>query len=97
MVGNTLTRRVFRHPKNISAGDGDFFMMQGTTDLEFCKNVIEEKILEKTGWKEIAKKELPFLVDTGIFVRHIDNEGNQHPLVLPDDFLNGKKTLKECL
>ena len=98
MVGNTLTRRVFKHPEAATPGTGeDYYMISGTTDLNFCNEVIKENILEKAGFPEIAKKEFPFLVDTTMFVKHIDLEGNQHPLMLPQEFLEGKKTLKECI
>jgi hypothetical protein len=41
---------------------------------------MNENILEKTGWKKVAKRKYPVLVDTGIFCRHIDvNTGKQYP------------------
>lgn len=98
-VGNITTRRVFKHPEEviIDPNTQDFFVAQGTTDLNFCNEIIRNDILGKAGWKDIAKKEFPFLVDTSIFVKHIDNDGIQHPTVLPQEFLEGKKTLRECL
>ncbi len=96
MVGNEITRRVFKHPvaKDDEVG---YYNIAGTTDLFFCNEVITQNIFEKAGWPEYKDKEFPFLVDTGIFVKHIDNSGNMHPMVLPTEFANGNKTLKECL
>lgn len=99
MVGNTLTRRVFKHPEDvfIDPNSRDYFIAQGTTDLNFCNELIRNNILERAGWPEFQKKEFPFLVDTSIFVKHIDNDGVQWPVALPKEFMKGEKTLKECL
>ncbi|MEM2124990.1 MAG: hypothetical protein QXQ53_01170 [Candidatus Methanosuratincola sp.] len=51
----------------------------GTEDLAFCTRVIESGALAKAGWKEVAKKKYPFLIDTSIFCRHIDWDGVQYP------------------
>jgi hypothetical protein len=99
MIGDIKTRRVFKHPEDVilDTNSQNFFIAQGTTDLNFCNQLIKDKILEKAGWAESQKKEFPFLVDTSIFVKHIDNDGIQWPTILPQEFLEGKKTLKECL
>ncbi len=99
MIGTTKTRRVFKHPEEviIDPNSRDYYLSQGTTDLNFCNEVMAKGIFEKAGWKEYAKKEFPFLIDTTLFVKHIDNDGVQWPISLPQPFLEGKKTLKECL
>lgn len=99
MVGNIMTRRVFKHPEDVvlDPNSNDFFVTQGTTDLNFCNEIIREGILEKAGWPKHQKKEFPFIVDTSIFVQHIDNDGIKWPIGLPVDFLNRKKTLAQCL
>jgi hypothetical protein len=96
MVGGTLTRRVFKHPEAKDDEVG-FFSISGTTDLQFCNECIEKKIFDKAGWSKYQKMEFPFLVDTSIFVKHIDNNGNQYPLNMPLEFLQGKVTLKSIL
>lgn len=98
-VGETTTRRVFKHPDTIITDpDGnDFLIAQGTTDLQFCDQLIKNKIFEKAGWPEYQKKKYPFLVDTSMFVKHIDHDGVQWPVSLPEDFISKKKTLKQCL
>ena len=54
------------------------------------------QIFEKAGWPEFQKKEFPFLVDTTIFVKHIDREsGTIYPISLPKEFLAGKIQVRE--
>lgn len=98
-IGNTMTRRVFKHPEEVhlDPNSNDFYLSQGTTDLNFCNELIAKKVFEKAGWPEFQKKKFPFLVDTSIFVKHIDNDGIQWPISLPQEFLERKKTLRECL
>lgn len=99
MVGTTKTRRVFKHPEEVftDPNSNDFFLAQGTTDLNFCNEIMARGIFKKAGWPEYQKKKHPFLVDTTMFVKHIDNDGVQWPVSLHEDFLSGKKTLKQCL
>lgn len=52
----------------------------GTEDLEICRRIIEEDIFKKAGWPKYAKKKYPFMIDTGIFCRHIDHAGHQFPI-----------------
>lgn len=88
-VGNQTTRRVFKSPENVflDPTGRDWMMTQGTSDLNFCSQLIDEKIFEKAGWPKFQKMKYPFLVDTSIFVKHIDNNGVQWPLAVPDDLL----------
>jgi hypothetical protein len=70
----------------------------GTSDLAWCNRLIRDGIFEKAGWPEHQKKEFPFLVDTSLFVKHIDrNTGVQYPMELPKAFLQGKITWQEAL
>lgn len=96
-IGENTYRRVFKNPEELMVADDGFGLVSGTTDLNFCKEVKEKGIFEKAGWPEYQKMEHPFLVDTRIFVKHIDNDGIQHPVALPQDFMEGKKTLAECM
>jgi hypothetical protein len=99
VVNGIKTRRVFKHPDDIllDPNSQDFYLASGTTDLNFCKEVMKKKIFERAGFPDIQKKKNPFLVDTTIFVKHIDNDGIQWPINLPQDFVEKKKTLKQCL
>jgi hypothetical protein len=96
-IGNKTYRRIFKQPQESFFDETGVGTLIGTSDLNFCKQIKEENILEKAGWPKIAKKKHPFLVDTRIFVKHIDMDGVQWPISLPQDFMEGKKTLAECL
>jgi hypothetical protein len=100
VVNGTVTRRVFDNPSEsyIDPITGGWMSASGTTDLAWCKRLMTDKIFEKAGWPEYQKKEFPFLVDTSIFVGHIDrNTGVQYPIGLPKAFLEGKITFREAL
>jgi hypothetical protein len=57
----------------------------------------KDNILEKAGWSKFQKKEFPYLVDTGIYLKHVDQDGKLWPQSLPKDFVNRKKTWAECM
>lgn len=96
-VGDKVYRRIFKNPEETIIGDGGFGSIAGTTDLNFCKQIMEQGIFTKAGWPEYQKKKHPFLVDTRIFVKHIDNDGVQWPVTMPEPFMKREKTLAECL
>ena len=100
IVNGTVTRRVFDNPSEsyLDPVTGGWMNQAGTSDLAWCKRLIKDGIFKKAGWAEYQDKEFPFLVDTSIFVKHIDrNTGQQFPIALPKDFLDGKITWKEAL
>lgn len=81
MVANTLTRKVFQQP-NIMWFDpnkGGTASRVGTTDLEWCSRLMRDNLFKKAGWEKFQNKKYPFLVDTNIFVKHIDQNGVQYP------------------
>ena len=88
-VGNQKTRRVFATP-NVNVGDpskGRYESTRGTTDLLWCSKIMKEGFFEKAGWPEFQKMKYPFLVDTNIFVQHIDKAGRMYPLGgIPDTY-----------
>jgi len=88
--GQTPARRVYDIPQRMWVGeDGSFNSLVGTTDLNWCTRVIKENIFEKAGWPEYKKKKYPFLVDTNVFVKHIDrNTGEMFP---QEDYLLDRK------
>jgi hypothetical protein len=84
-TGATITtRRVFRIP-NEGKWDEDnpfqFMLATGTSDLDWCNRVIEGDYLRKAGWEKHADEhpKYPFLVDTGLFCRHINPDGEMFP------------------
>jgi hypothetical protein len=79
--GSTM-RKVFTTPQmTFYDPESDGFSKKcGTQDLYFFDQILENKVLEKTGWKSIAKKEFPFLCDTSLFCKHIcRHTGKQYP------------------
>jgi hypothetical protein len=88
-IQGTVTRRVFEAPAEVwfDPDQGGFRSNSGTSDLNFCKRVMTQDIFTKAGWPEYQKKENPFLVDTNIFVKHIDMNGRMFPLAFPDEYL----------
>jgi len=81
VVKGIKTRRVFNTPRDlwIDPEDGQFNMTQGTSDLDWCTKIMDGKYFEKAGWPEMQEKEFPFLIDTNIFCRHINPDGEQFP------------------
>lgn len=63
---------------------------QGTEDLAWCNRVIAGGYLKKAGWEKIGRKKYPFLIDTGIFCKHITPDGQVYPLELNGFVRNGK-------
>jgi hypothetical protein len=100
IVNGVVTRKVFNYSRDayVDPLTGAHVNEMGTTDLAWCKRLVRDRIFEKAGWPEYQKKENPFLVDTSIFVKHIDrNDGTLYPRALPGDFLTGKITFKDAL
>jgi hypothetical protein len=74
-------RKVFWTPRDswFDPEKGNFSMSSGTSDLNWCSRVMEEEHFKKAGWKEYQEMENPFLVDTNIFCRHINPDGEVFP------------------
>jgi hypothetical protein len=82
VLNGQVVRRVFQAP-NEQWFDADLGIMKstaGTSDLQWCERLVKDKIFEKAGWPEYQKMEYPFLVDTNLFVQHIDENGIAYPL-----------------
>lgn len=89
VINGRLTRRVFTEPAETwyDPQKGGFMSKVGTSDLSICARIIKDKIFEKAGWPEYQKMRFPYLVDTNLFVRHIDPLGNMYPFQIPNQFL----------
>lgn len=81
MCGQIVTRRVFQTPRDMwyDPESEQYISVTGTSDLWWCTRVMEGDFLRKSGWTEYADKEWPFLVDTNLFCRHINMDGEQFP------------------
>jgi hypothetical protein len=81
-LGGRVVRKVWETPAKIAVDEhtGSRARQQGTSDLYWCRRVIKEKVLQRSGWSSIAKKPYPFLCDTNMLCRHIDiSTGQQYP------------------
>lgn len=80
-ISGIQTRRVFNTPREswYNSDTNTTNIADGTSDLEWCKRVVAGDYLRKSGWTEYAGRQYPFLVDTGIFCRHINPDGTQFP------------------
>ncbi len=92
VVQGVKTRRVFKQPgcSWFDEAKGGYVATGGTTDLEWCSRLIHENLFAKAGWPEFQKMKYPFLVDTNIFVKHIDHDGRIYPLAIPDRYIGPK-------
>lgn len=81
IVSGTNTRRVFDTPRKMwfDPESQQYNATQGTSDLDWCTNIMKGGYFAKAGWTEYADKEYPFLVDTNIFCKHIGMDGQQYP------------------
>jgi hypothetical protein len=79
-IRGVVTRRVFDTPRLVyQDSNGNSFAQSGTSDLEWCTRVMKGEFFEKAGWKKYQVMQYPFLVDTNIFCRHINPDGEAFP------------------
>jgi hypothetical protein len=81
MLNNTKVRRVFDTPRAlwVDPETGTFNTTSGTSDLDWCSRVIAGNYFAKAGFDEYGNNRWPFLVDTAIFCRHVNPDGQQFP------------------
>lgn len=74
-------RKVFTTPRDVwyDPESGSFNTSAGTSDLDWCTRVMENDFFKKAGWDEYQDMEFPFLIDTNIFCRHINPDGELFP------------------
>jgi hypothetical protein len=68
-----------------------YMTFTGTSDLAWCARVMQGGFFAKAGWPEYADKEYPFLVDTNLFVGHINPNGEQFPYPNPWEHVPKRK------
>lgn len=80
-IGKQEVRRVFNTPRDIwfDPETNQYNTMTGTSDMAWSKRIIEGDYLEKSGWHSYVDRDYPFLVDTNIFCRHINMDGEVFP------------------
>ncbi|MFC1709491.1 hypothetical protein ACFL2J_05525 [Candidatus Omnitrophota bacterium] len=84
MSGPVVVRRVFETPRQAWFDPEKclYNTRVGTEDLFWCDRVMREKVFEKSGvpqFKKFQKMKYPFLLDTSIVCKHIDENGRQYP------------------
>ncbi len=86
--GGIITRRVFNAPSKswMDQRNGAYLSTGGTSDLAWCERVVKEGFFEKAGWPKHQRMRYPFLIDTSIFLTHIDQNGARFPLEIPKRF-----------
>ena len=87
IINGQTTRRVFQTPEKAwqDPESGGYHILVGTSDLAWCERVMKEEFFKKAGWPKYQEMKYPFLVDTNIFVKHIDENGRQFPLKDPKE------------
>lgn len=84
-IGNQIARRIFDSPRKqwYNPESREYYSLAGTSDLDWCKRVIEGDYLRKAGWGEfvdgLEDPRYPLLCDTQIMCRHINPDGQQFP------------------
>lgn len=68
------TREVFvtRREAGIDPETGGYYKRGGTSDLEWCDEVINNGYLKEAGFTAVARKKYPFVIDTRIKCGHIE-------------------------
>ncbi len=79
-LGDIKTRRVFNTPM-AQWGDPEkgYHTLAGTSDLDWCTRVMAGDYFTKAGWPQYSQMRWPFMVDTMIFSKHIQPNGEQFP------------------
>lgn len=78
IIKNQVVRRVFETPRKLILENGQHNAISGTSDLWWCDRVMRENVIERAGWT-VPDKTSPFLVDTNLFCKHINTNGEQFP------------------
>lgn len=77
--GKIKARQIFKTPAEVTWDKETMTHTSnvGTSDLQWCTRVMEEKVLSRAGWPKIARKKYPFLCNTRIFCKHIDLQSGE--------------------
>ncbi|MGB2790447.1 MAG: hypothetical protein WBC13_14145 [Dokdonella sp.] len=80
-LNDITVRRVFNTPREVwvNPETGAYNCNTMTSDLDWCKRVIDGDYLRKAGWTTLADQAQPFLCDTGITCGHIEPDGRVYP------------------
>lgn len=75
-------RKVFETPRDMwfDHERGQWNSTTGTSDLDWCTKIMKNDIFKKAGWPKHQKLKYPFLVDTNIYCKQIDDNGVTYPV-----------------
>lgn len=81
LIRGITTRRIFDTPRDVWVDPETSFhsTLSGTSDLKWCTQVMKGEYFKKAGWPRFQKVKYPFLIDTNIFCKHINMNGEQFP------------------
>jgi hypothetical protein len=81
LIGGTKVHKVFESPAatTFDPEKNTWSNLSGTEDLKFYWRLKDEGLLAKAGWKDLQKRQYPYICDTKIFCKHIDQAGTQYP------------------
>ena len=82
--GPVVVRKVFETPRSAWYDPENlrYETRIGTEDLHWCERVMKTDVFKRCGvekYKKFQDMEFPFLLDTGIFCQHIDQNGVMYP------------------
>lgn len=97
MQGQEKLRRVFETPQKawVDPESGQWNSATGTEDLNWSWRVMREGYFKKAGWPEYQRKKYPFLVDTSLFCKHVDEQGILYPANGEEKYFERKKSGKK--
>jgi hypothetical protein len=92
-IGDLKVKKVFETPARIVTDPETktWYAATGTEDLEWCNTVIDNDVMRRAGWPEFDV-EFPFLMDTGVFCKHISFDGVQYPSRGEEQYFVSKTT-----
>ena len=93
-IAHVCNRGVEKRQIFIDKKTGAIHAQTGTEDLDWCERVQKGKYLEKAGFPKFQKMKYPFLVDTRIFVKHVDPSGAMWPQAVPARYISDDKNYK---
>jgi hypothetical protein len=65
-------KKIFQRPSRVWIENGATRVESGTSDLWWSDQTIKRDLLAKSGWKQYAKREHPYIIDTALRFGHID-------------------------
>lgn len=65
-------KKIFESPAKVWIEDGGVHVASGTSDLYWSGQTVKRGLLAKAGWKHLANKDFPYIIDTSLVFKHVD-------------------------